>query len=331
MVALTSFSNTVKMKSIPKVFLLILLVQFSCKPIAKKSSTEETAPNYWASIELDSLKKFNSFEVLGLSTDDRLVEISGMVPSVANTGLFWVHNDSGDKPQLFLVNTALEVQFTVLFTEKVKHLDWEDITLSLKDGKTMITIADIGDNRAVRNNVTLYQFEEPKILTGKESMRIDEVEVMNITYKEGPRDAEALAYDPIGGNLVIFSKRDEKIKVYLFEFSAGQKEVQSDFEVDLTALNPSSAYPNMVTAADINSDGYVLLKNYEDVFLLVNADGSSLEELLRAEVNFERVNYIPELQGEALCWDLTDFSYYCTSEKQDDGIFSGVQPLFKYQ
>jgi hypothetical protein len=179
--------------------------------------------------------------------------------------------------------------------------------------------------------VTLYQFEEPKILTGKESMRIDEVEVMNITYKEGPRDAEALAYDPIGGNLVIFSKRDEKIKVYLFEFSAGQKEVRSDFEVDLTALNPSSAYPNMVTAADINSDGYVLLKNYEDVFLLANADGSSLEELLRAEVNFERVNYIPELQGEALCWDLTDFSYYCTSEKQDDGIFSGVQPLFKYQ
>lgn len=67
------------------------------------------------------------------------------------------------------------------------------------------------------------------------------------------------------------------------------------------------------------------------VFLLANADGSSLEELLRAEVNFERVNYIPELQGEALCWDLTDFSYYCTSEKQDDGIFSGVQPLFKYQ
>ena len=118
----------------------------------------------------------------------------------------------------------------------------------------MITIADIGDNRAVRNNVTLYQFEEPKVQTGKESMRIDEVEVMNITYKEGPRDAEALAYDPIGGNLVIFSKRDEKIKVYLFEFSAGQKEVQSDFEVDLTALNPSSAYPNMVTAADINSE-----------------------------------------------------------------------------
>ena len=89
------------MKSISKLFLLIFVVQFSCKPIAKESSIEETPPHYWASIELDSLKKFNSFEVLGLSTDDRLVEISGMVPSVANTGLFWVHNDSGDKPQLF--------------------------------------------------------------------------------------------------------------------------------------------------------------------------------------------------------------------------------------
>ena len=116
----------------------------------------------------------------------------------------------------------------------------------------------------------------------------------------------------------------------MFEFSSGQKEIQSEFEVDLTVLNPSSAYPNMVTAADINSEGYVLLKNYEDVFLLPNLDGISLEERLGAEVNFERVNYIPELQGEALCWDLVNFSYYCTSEKQDDGVFSGIQPLFQY-
>lgn len=318
------------MKSILKVVFLVLLVQFSCKPIVKESSAEETAPNYWASIELDSLKKFNSFKVLGLSTDDRLIEISGIVPSVQNKGMFWVHNDSGDKPQLFLVNTALEVQFTILFSDEIKHIDWEDITLSSKDEKTMITIADIGDNRAVRKNVTLYQFEEPKIQTDKESIRIDQVEVMHINYAEGPRDAEALAFDPIGQKFVIFSKRDEQIKVYLFEFSPGQKEIQSDFEVDLTALNPSSVYPNMVTAADINSEGYVLLKNYEDVFLLPNLDGFSLEERFRAEVNFERVNYIPELQGEALCWDLVNFSYYCTSEKQDDGVFSGIQPLFQY-
>lgn len=318
------------MKSILKVVFLVLLVQFSCKPIVKESSAEESAPNYWASIELDSLKKFNSFKVLGLSTDDRLIEISGIAPSVQNKGMFWVHNDSGDKPQLFLVNTALEVQFTILFSDEIKHIDWEDITLSSKDEKTMITIADIGDNRAVRKNVTLYQFEEPKIQTDKESIRIDQVEVMHINYAEGPRDAEALAFDPIGQKFVIFSKRDEQIKVYLFEFSPGQKEIQSDFEVDLTALNPSSVYPNMVTAADINSEGYVLLKNYEDVFLLPNLDGFSLEERFRAEVNFERVNYIPELQGEALCWDLVNFSYYCTSEKQDDGVFSGIQPLFQY-
>lgn len=318
------------MKSILKVVFLVLLVQFSCKPIVKESSAEESAPNYWASIELDSLKKFNSFKVLGLSTDDRLIEISGIAPSVQNKGMFWVHNDSGDKPQLFLVNTALEVQFTIFFSDEIKHIDWEDITLSSKDEKTMITIADIGDNRAVRKNVTLYQFEEPKIQTDKESIRIDQVEVMHINYAEGPRDAEALAFDPIGQKFVIFSKRDEQIKVYLFEFSPGQKEIQSDFEVDLTALNPSSVYPNMVTAADINSEGYVLLKNYEDVFLLPNLDGFSLEERFRAEVNFERVNYIPELQGEALCWDLVNFSYYCTSEKQDDGVFSGIQPLFQY-
>lgn len=318
------------MKSILKVVFLVLLVQFSCKPIVKDSSTEETAPNYWASIELDSLKKFNSFKVLGLSTDDRLIEISGIVPSVQNKGMFWVHNDSGDKPQLFLVNTALEVQFTILFSDEIKHIDWEDITLSSKDEKTMITIADIGDNRAVRENVTLYQFEEPKIQTDKESMRIDQVEVMHLNYAEGARDAEALAFDPVGQKFVIFSKRDEKIKVYLFDFGSGQKEIQSEFEVDLTVLNPSSAYPNMVTAADINSEGYVLLKNYEDVFLLPNLDGISLEERLGAKVNFERVNYIPELQGEALCWDLVNFSYYCTSEKQDDGVFSGIQPLFLY-
>jgi len=46
---------------------------------------------------------FSGGKKLGFLHPDSLCEISGLVASRANLGLLWVHNDSGNNPEIYLV------------------------------------------------------------------------------------------------------------------------------------------------------------------------------------------------------------------------------------
>ncbi|MEK9751464.1 MAG: hypothetical protein VW236_07935 [Flavobacteriaceae bacterium] len=48
-----------------------------------------------------------SIDTLGYSIDTRLKEISGLVVSRKNPGVFWVHNDSGDAPVLYALDQSM--------------------------------------------------------------------------------------------------------------------------------------------------------------------------------------------------------------------------------
>jgi hypothetical protein len=38
-------------------------------------------------------------------SDPQLQEISGIIPSTYHEGMFWLHNDSGDKAQIYLIDS----------------------------------------------------------------------------------------------------------------------------------------------------------------------------------------------------------------------------------
>ena len=166
-------------------------------------------------------------------------------------------------------------------------------------------MGDIGDNRAKRSELFLYRIEEP-VFTGDSLINVN-AEKMTIHYEEGARDAETLMTDPFTGNMILLSKRERKVKYYDFPFVASEKVISSSGELNLTYL----------TGGDINSNGDILVKHYDHVYLLRNGGEASVSEML-LQAAWEEVNYKVEVQGEAICWGNDNRSYYTTAERRYD-------------
>ena len=112
-------------------FLSLFAVMSSCSRIKVNNPTEDF---------------YLGKRVVKLKNPD-LGEVSGMVASRSNPGFFWVHNDSGDEPRIFLIDKELNIKMTCSL-EGATNRDWEDIAIGpgSVDGKNYLYIGDIGDN-----------------------------------------------------------------------------------------------------------------------------------------------------------------------------------------
>ncbi|MBC7653028.1 MAG: hypothetical protein H7098_00975, partial [Oligoflexus sp.] len=92
--------------------------------------------------------------------DKDINELSGLVVSSKSDNLMWVHNDSGDKSYVYLINKEGKKLTTINYGKQVK--DCEDIALyTPKNQKPQIFVGDIGDNKSKREYISLYKFDEP--------------------------------------------------------------------------------------------------------------------------------------------------------------------------
>ncbi len=142
-------------------------------------------------------------------------EASGIADSKINPGHLWVEEDSGNPPQLYLLDhTAATVK--KIYIKDATNIDWEDIALASGPdaSKKYLYIADIGDNNAVRASAVFYRLEEPAASTDT----VRTYEVINFIYADGPRDAEAFLVDDITKDIYIISKRDAKSKLYKLSY-----------------------------------------------------------------------------------------------------------------
>jgi hypothetical protein len=112
-------------------------------------------------------------------------EASGLTLSRKTPDLLWSHNDSG-APVLFgLDRSGVRMQVRV---PKATVTDWEDISAARCPSGDCLYIADIGDNRRIRRNVTVYRVAEP----GPAAAETSPPEIFTASYPDGPHDAEAL-------------------------------------------------------------------------------------------------------------------------------------------
>ena len=147
----------------------------------------------------------------GKIADDQINELSGIVSSRRTTGVWWVHNDSGDSARLFAIgNDGRSLgEFRLA---GAKATDWEDIGIGPgpKAGVAYLYVADIGDNAEARLSVQLYRVPEPAVDPAKPApspRTLDGGETLTLTYPDGPHNAEAFFVDPKTGRLYIVSKR----------------------------------------------------------------------------------------------------------------------------
>jgi hypothetical protein len=95
-----------------------------------------------------------------LSPLPALPEASGVTGSRRTPGLLWSHNDSGE-PVVFALDAAGVVKGRVEVAG-ADVTDWEDITIGPCAQGSCLYIADIGDNRRTRSQISVYRVPEPR-------------------------------------------------------------------------------------------------------------------------------------------------------------------------
>jgi hypothetical protein len=140
-------------------------------------------------------------------TDPRITESSGLAASRLHPGVYWTHNDSGDGPYVYAVDSNGKTVAKVTM-RGVHARDVEAISLG-PDGD--LYVGDIGDNlNGAWPQVYVYRFPEPR------QLRDQTVGVTRYTvrYQDGPRNAEALMVHPRTGRVYIASKNENGGHLY---------------------------------------------------------------------------------------------------------------------
>jgi hypothetical protein len=252
--------------------------------------------------------------------DERILEASGIVASRRTPGLYCVHNDSGDRPRVFLVDRTGRTRLTIRL-KNASHVDWEDIALAPSDkvGKFDVCVADIGDNRARREELIIYRFPEVDAAAALDGAAVEvQAVAYRFTYADGPADAEALVVHPQTGDGYVLTKRlDGACHVYKLAAPWYPKKRSVLPKVATLRFPETFALETVVTAADISPDGRRLAtRSYLcgwEWRLPATAGKSDFERIFGTEPT--RLELAAEPQGEALCYAADGRALLTVSEK----------------
>jgi len=136
-----------------------------------------------------------------------LREISG---AVFWNGMLWAHNDGGDAPVLYGLDTTEFKVRKKIYVQNAVNTDWEDIA----QDETHIYIGDFGNNSGNRNYLQVYKIAKKDIAASASDSVPVQPQIITFSYKDKPAvsqkkhrhnyDAEAMAVSE--GRIYIFSK-----------------------------------------------------------------------------------------------------------------------------
>ncbi|SKC71689.1 hypothetical protein [Ohtaekwangia koreensis] len=235
-------------------------------------------------------------------------EVSDMAASINNPGKLWVHNDSGNKAEVFLIDKTLQLALTCKL-KGVDNRDWEDLAVGPgpDPAKNYIYVGDIGDNAAAHTFKYIYRFEEPVWHEGEDKMEITAYDKITFRLPGDMKDTETLFIDPKTKDLFIVSKREEPVYLYTLRYPYSTTDT-------LTATEVMSLPFREIVAGDFSDDGKeILLKNYEHIYRWSAAAYTPAPKLLKGTP--EEIPYEEEPQGESIAWDRNGSGFYTLSEK----------------
>ncbi len=268
-------------------------------------------------------------EKVGVVRDQRLTEISGIDSSYRYPDCFWVHNDSGNAAELFLISKTGHTLAVVQLAGATNE-DWEDICLLRVAGRPHIVIADVGDNQARRKRCQLYVLEEPVLELASNGAAGPVVELewpatktyrLEFTYPDGAKNCEAIAGHPHNGNLYLVQKtasrasKEKSLGIYKLKL---KKNYQLASEV---ALKVGEVTDRFVTGAAISRDNeQFIFCNY------VAANHTKRKPALSWDRQFKdwraEIMALPlQRQGEAICFAPDGKSVFVVSEKLKQPIW----------
>lgn len=192
-------------------------------------------------------------------------ESSGLARS-HNENIFWSHNDSGGKAELYGFDLTGKL-VSIKAISQARNVDWEDLA---EDKAGNIYIGDFGNNSNSRSTFEIYKHNTLDSTT----------QLIKFKYAEQQNgrnrifDSEALFH--YQGNLYLFSKNwknDPVVRMYQLSDKAGDYVVNA---VDSLPIN------TQVTSADISPDGkrFALLTYGKVLIFEVSGEGINFSKPL---------------------------------------------------
>ncbi|MES2731621.1 MAG: hypothetical protein V4714_07730 [Bacteroidota bacterium] len=185
------------------------------------------------------------------------LELSGIVKSRSDNNVFWIHNDSGDQPRMFALDSTGHFyasnrykNYEGITIAGATNVDWEDITT---DNKGNVVIADFGNNGNDRKDLLLYVIPEPSPVASNTTF----LKKLFFKYpdqksfpdaKDFNYDAEALFFADNHFHILSKNRSDTFTKLYRLDQEKSE-------EVNPLTLVEKFNIGGKVTAADASLDG----------------------------------------------------------------------------
>lgn len=277
------------------------------------------------------LAEFEAGKSVGEVSNAEIDEASGLVASKNFPGKLWVHNDSGDKNRIFLMNQDAGYQGTI-YLNGVINRDWEDIAISrFPDNESYIFIADIGDNDAnYYNEYYIYKFKEPKEApTPNNDLYIGNIETIKFKYSDGSRDAETLLIDHKTKDFYLVTKRENRIRLYRIAAPQSTNSINTaQFVTEIPIGGSLGGVPTGATGGDISSDNSeIIIKSYFQIYYWKLTSSETILQAISRKYD-KLLPYSPEPQGEGICFGSDDKGYYTIGEA---GEAKNIVNLFYYR
>jgi hypothetical protein len=265
-------------------------------------------------------------ERTGYLAAGQLMEASGLQASHARAGDFFVHNDDGE-PDLFAINER-GAHLGRVSIVPAKNRDWEDLAMVPVAGGHWIVAGDIGDNWAKRESIRLYFADEPRTgINDRYSGFVNLQHWLDLTYPDGPRDCEAMAYDPAGNRILLLSKRDKPPRLYAIGLETALTSDRAELEF-LGAIHPlrpptfedsahwggRTDWISQPTGLDISPDGMeAVVLTYRSLYRFRREQGEDWLGAMQRQPD-EMIGP-PAPQNEAVAYSIDGKSIFVTTEK----------------
>lgn len=239
-------------------------------------------------------------------SDPRLDEVSGIAAGIASPGVVYVQNDGGDAARFFALAARTGAVRAVYTVPGARNVDWEDIAVAPDAaGTPSVWLADIGDNDARRRSVQIYRVDEPRVDPSDHGaeLRTAPAQVWNVSYPDGPHNAESLAVSGRGVPYIITKSLLGTSAVYAARSTPGESVLRRVGTIQFRITDTPGPFPPAgqlaATGADLSRDGSVLVvRTYTDAYFWRVDDADVASALQAAPI---RVGLPRQPQGEGIC------------------------------
>ena len=265
-----------------------------------------------------------AFVHVGVIASENLREASGLAQSLRVENRLWVLNDGGSPPVLHAVGTdgRLHGEVTVV---GVENRDWEDLASFEHDGNAYLMIADIGDNAARRERLSLHVVPEPNPGTQSE---VHVQRSIHFVYPGGPQDAEAIAVDGEDGQVYVLTKRSIPAELYALPLSASTlviaaevaklDELPAPTAEDVRLAPQRRDWHWQPTAMDFAADGsFASILTYRAAYRFERQAGESWVTALSRSPKAVSLGHVRD--AEALC--IAEDAVYLTTEGTSPNLY----------